>query len=93
MPVRAESSAGVAIADHYRCPERFLVPLLSRPLSSTSGYFRFGEDLLCYGQSSAKSPGASPEGPLCDLTDDVRMEDGHLVLPFNPTQVIDSLRQ
>ena len=93
MPVRTESSAGGAIADRYRCPDIFLAPLLNRPLSEASGYFRFGEDLLCYGQSSVISPTASPEGPLFDLTGDVRMEEGRLALPFNPTQVIDSLRQ
>jgi hypothetical protein len=88
-----EVQTRIAITDRYRCPERFVTTCLSAPLSPTSGYFHFGNDLLCYGRSSVDFPVvADPKGLLLDLIDDVRADGTQLLLPFNPTQVVNSLR-
>jgi len=41
-----------ALVDRYRCPEEFLDFELAGPLSTDSGYFRFGHDAICYGRTS-----------------------------------------
>lgn len=42
MQTRTESAAGIAIADHYRCPEVFLAPLVAASLSPGGGPMRIG---------------------------------------------------
>jgi hypothetical protein len=78
------------IVDRYRCPEQFADTRLTGPLSSASGYFRFGKDVLCYGRSSHHA--VSKHAPYTDLIDDTRVDEAHLFLPFDPTQIIDNLR-
>lgn len=79
-----------AILDRYRCPKHFAGLNLSAPLSGSNGYFRFGHEILCYGQSSPESHTTS-RGPLPDLLAQVRMHDSQLFLPFNPTHIIENL--
>jgi hypothetical protein len=78
------------IVDRYRCPELFADTRLTGPLSNTSGYFHFGKDVLCYGRSTHHA--LSTHAPYTDLIDDIRVDDAHLFLPFDPTQIIDNLR-
>jgi hypothetical protein len=81
-----------ALVDHYRCPAEFLDCELSGPLSTDSGYFRFGPDAICYGRTSngyrTPDAGALLYGALHDL----ETVGSTLRLPFNPTEVIDNLR-
>jgi hypothetical protein len=81
-----------ALIDRYRCPKDMVPSSLSGPLSDDSGYFRFGRDVICYGRSSSGSRTLSPNEPLADLIEHVRIADGELVLPLDLTQVIDALR-
>ena len=81
-----------ALIDRYRCPEEMVFSCLTGPLSDDNGYFRLGRDLICYGRSSSGLRAPSPDKPLADLIGHVRVVDGELALPFDLTQVIDSLR-
>src|ERR1700749_350345 len=38
-----------AVFDHFRCPKEFLNFRFDRELPTSSGYFRFGQDTICYG--------------------------------------------
>src|SRR6185295_804653 len=38
------------VTQYYRCPERYIRFDLAGQLSQQNGYFRFGEEGLCYGQ-------------------------------------------
>jgi hypothetical protein len=79
------------IAEYYRCQARLGEFALTGLLSEQNGYFRFGQDTL-YGQYSGREPAAYPTAPLWDALQDVRFENGTTHLPFDPSQVVDSLR-
>src|SRR5437867_1052576 len=79
--------------DYYRCPESFANFTLTGPLSPDSGFFLFGEDILCYG-SSASGFRAQHVGPdLYDALADVATVGGVLCLPFDPTEITENLRR
>ncbi len=81
-----------AVNDRYRCPDNFFDLVLNEGLSSDDGYFRFGPDTICYGRSCSGARQPRPESSLYDSIRDVRVEDGNLGLPFDPTEIIDNLR-
>src|SRR6266566_2530871 len=81
-----------SLADYYRCPEGIGDFVLTGKLADGSGFFKFGPEVICYGQSSSPvSPQAAGAG-LHDSLQDVSTEDSVLRLPFDPTQIIDNLR-
>jgi hypothetical protein len=85
-----------AVQDHFRCPEGFLDFGVAGALRGDAGYFQFGPDAIGYGRVSnssrlaAVSPEPSPE--VCDLLPLSAIEEGRVVLPFDPDEVIDNLR-
>jgi hypothetical protein len=81
-----------ALIDRYRCPESFAKFDLIGGLSSGSGYFRFGQDTICYGHSASGFRASRADGVLYDVLRDVTTKDSNVLLPFDPTEVIDDLR-
>ena len=59
-------------------------------LSPEMGFFRFGPS-ICYGQSSSGARQPVPDN-LDDLRPLVTATHEHLVVPFDPSQVVDNLR-
>jgi hypothetical protein len=80
-----------AVRDHYRCPEGFLTFELNDDLCGQPGYFRFGSDVTCYGRSCFAS--SALNSSLYDAIADTGLRNGKLGLPFDPTEVIENLRQ
>ena len=80
-----------AVSDRYRCPAGFLDFRLSGELSRDSGFFQFGP-ATCYGRSVRNGNQAQSNSPLCDMLSSVSLDGTRLVLPFDPTEVIDNLR-
>jgi len=80
------------LIDRYRCPEGFVNFDLTGCLSNESGYFRFGQDAICYGQSASGFRETRPDGVLYDVLKDVSASASNVLLPFNPTDVVDNLR-
>jgi hypothetical protein len=76
----------------YRCPDRYGRLALKGSLSETSGYFRFGRDVICYGQCSSRNLSDSPADALYDASPDVGIEGAMTCLPFDLQQVVDNLR-
>jgi hypothetical protein len=81
-----------ALNDRYRCSENFFDFALSGQLSAQEGYFRFGQNITCYGRSCSGARGPQAESCLRDAPGDVHLDDTTLRLPFNPTEIIDNLR-
>jgi hypothetical protein len=81
-----------AVSDHYRCPEGFLDFRLSEQMSPDPGYFRFGSETICYGRTLKGAHRAQISSNLCDTLPNVLLDEGQLVLPFDPNEVIDNLR-
>src|SRR5712664_932015 len=82
-----------AFLDHYRCPESFANFTATGTRSTSSGFFRFGGDVLCYGSSSSHVPAPDLRPHLYDVLGDVAVDRGSVQLPFDPTEVTDNLRR
>jgi hypothetical protein len=81
-----------AVIDHYRCPQDLIDVVSNEPLSSSAGFFRFGQNGICYGRSREAVFSARPDSKLDDVASEVAVENERLLLPFNLKEVIDNLR-
>jgi peptidoglycan/xylan/chitin deacetylase (PgdA/CDA1 family) len=81
-----------AVLENYRCPAEFLPWQLSGTLSFNQGYFRFGENVTCYGHSCYGALEAQAGAELYDALADVAVRNGTVELPFDPTEILDNLR-
>jgi hypothetical protein len=77
---------------YFRCPDEVGDFQLGGRLSADSGYFRFGEDTVCFGRSSTGVRARSAGEPLYNALDDIRFGDAHVELPFDPDEVVENLR-
>jgi len=80
------------LVERYRCPERFAEVTLSGELSDRPGYFRFGQDAICYGRCASSVAASASTDDLWDATVDTTTDGLTLRLPFDPTQVVENLR-
>jgi hypothetical protein len=80
-----------SIIEYYRCPQELLDFRVAGSLNESWGYFRFGPDLVCYGQTSG-APCPAVNGALFDASAHVRRHEHTSFLPFDLTQVVDNLR-
>jgi hypothetical protein len=69
-----------ALIDLYRCPESFVKFDLIGRLSNEAGYFRFGQDTICYGHSATGFRASRADGVLYDARGDVRINGSNAVL-------------
>ncbi len=83
---------GQAVIDQYRCPEEFFDFVLSKQQSTDQGYFRFGRNTLCFGHYHSGTRGPESADSLYDAIKDVKVHEGNLSLPFDPSEIIDNLR-
>jgi hypothetical protein len=81
-----------ALLDYYRCPEGAVRLALAGGLSQDAGFFRFGSDTVCYGQSASGPCAGVPVNGLHDTWAAATMNRGVLHVPFDPSQVVDNLR-
>ena len=81
-----------ALVGYYRCPDDFAEVTLKGQLSGDCGYFRFGQDAICYGQSTSGFRATQPQGDLYDTFEDVTIDGSSVLLPFDPDDVINNLR-
>src|SRR5271154_4933951 len=81
-----------ALLERYRCSESLADFSLSGELSANAGYFKFGPNAVCYGQSAAGSRNPELVPGLYDTDNDVKIHDAAVDLPFDPNSVIDNLR-
>jgi hypothetical protein len=81
------------LMEHFRCPDPGLSLESRASGESRAGFFRFGGDVVCYGQLGGAS--TSPEGrePLHDALADVRLESSRCVFPFDPVAAVENLRR
>jgi hypothetical protein len=80
------------VLDHFRCPDIFLDFSLAQELSSVSGYFRFGQNVTCYGRTCRGDLDPHIETSRYDALNDTVTNDDTVCLPFDPDEVIDNLR-
>jgi hypothetical protein len=96
MTVIAERAGIVdrGFADYFCCPDSYAEFGLDEAGDggAREGFFRFGNDLLCYGRAAGETA-AAPDGAIPDLLPMVHLDDPSCVLPFEPTQVAESMRR
>jgi hypothetical protein len=76
---------------YFKCPEGYVGFAPLRPLSAVQGFFKLGPDNIGYGRFSPQND--RPKGTVCDVMQDVRIEQGTVCLPFDADGVVDNLRQ
>jgi hypothetical protein len=77
---------------YFRCPDSVADFRLGGELQKESGFFRFGEDVDCYGQSCVRRPSANYRAHLDDVSFAAKIGRRHVTLPFDPDQVAENLR-
>jgi hypothetical protein len=83
---------GEPFLDFYRCPDHFGNFTSAAELRSAPGYFRFGDEMVCYGQCAGGHSSRSPKDALFDAFQSVNFNHSSVRLPFDIGQVIDNLR-
>lgn len=81
-----------SLLDYYRSPEAYAQFSVMAPMSDRFGFFRWGEDTICYGRSSSGVSAGDAGEDLHDAAPHVTIRDGHVFLPFDPDEVIGNLR-
>lgn len=81
-----------AFIDYFRCPRQFAPFRVAEKPSSKEGFFHFG-DAVCFGKLSAGQTARTHLENLFDAESDIRINNGQVALTFNPTEVIENLRQ
>lgn len=81
---------GDCLTNYFRFPD--LYECLSWTDNSTlePGYFRFGEEITCFGRCEGFRPASTPALPLRNILPDISLHDGVVNLPFNPSEIVDN---
>lgn len=80
------------LTDYFRCPDPGVEFSCPEEIESPSGFFRYGDDIVCYGRASVIPLAQNVRQPLHDLLGDVRFELSQCSFPFDPTEVATNLR-
>ncbi len=78
--------------EYYRCPEEYASFAAPRDLRGAPGYYRFGPEAVCFGQSNSKYRPCEFGTNLQDVANEVCVEGTVCRLPFDPGEVVDNLR-
>jgi hypothetical protein len=81
-----------ALLERYRCSEQVAEFRLSGGLSRDAGFFKFGTNTVCFGQSAAGSRAQSLAEALYDTCGDAKISGFQVGLPFDPSAIVDNLR-
>jgi len=81
------------LTEHFRCPDPGLDFVGPTQGESRTGYFRFGEDVVCYGRCNAQRVARKPEERLDDAIAGTRFEPERCLLPFDAVDAVENLRR
>jgi hypothetical protein len=79
------------LLEYYRCPEGYLDIQTAGVLQAARGYFRCGQEVLCYGHTAGDTCPHIQE-PLFDALPHISSQGCTLWVPFDPAEVVDNLR-
>jgi hypothetical protein len=79
------------LIEHFRLPESLAQFTCEENAPLRQGFFKFGDDAICFGQCSSGRVAASVADSLPDARAGVRLDGGRCHLPFNPDQIVDNL--
>lgn len=81
-----------SLLDYFRSPEEIAEIEINRNSSAKPGFFRFGQEIVCYGQCAGAIPANEIVGQLPDTSSATGNIDGRIELPFDLTQLVANLR-
>jgi hypothetical protein len=81
------------LSEYYRADLNPRVVSHNGGSGEENGFFRFGRDLLCYGQCALGVSPTVEEASHFDASEASRVADAKIYLPFDISQVIDDLRR
>src|SRR5207247_4126255 len=81
------------LTDYCRCPSHPGVFATPSVLPEERGYFRLGQDTVCYGRLSSGQTASSAVGDLHDALPNVSANGVGIRLPFDAGEVIENLRR
>jgi hypothetical protein len=81
------------LSDYYRLPEDATVRLDTEPCLEASGFFRFGPDTTCFGQSASGVSENVENVGLYDASKNTQLNPCEIRLGFDPAQVVENLRR
>ena len=81
-----------AFFDYYRSSPKTVHFESTQELLVEPGYFRFGDDLICYGKIDAVPTRKHFSGPLRDALPGIVWDSDGVHLPFDPDQAVENLR-
>jgi len=77
--------------DYYRCPENYANFKTSGPLSGEPGFFRWGQDTLCYARTVSGVGVSQADHVTHDLLEDIERSGGSL--PFDADELLENLQR
>jgi len=80
------------VVDFYRCPASFADFDPPAEINPTPGFFTFGAETICYGQSLCNGRPHLNGAAIPDVYGQVRIEDALVRLPFDAAAIVDNLR-
>jgi hypothetical protein len=78
--------------DYYRCPEEFARFGIAQELGQTPGFFRFGNQITCFGRCAVPVAKMS-NGDLPDVVPFQQARGGEIMLPFDTDELLENLRR
>ena len=91
MDLNSRTVTGLLV-ERYRCPDDLARFEVSEDLSKESGYFRYGPNIICYGQCSTGKPGKYVTEAMPDVSGDISLNGSAIRLPFDAVQVVENLQ-
>jgi hypothetical protein len=79
------------IKEYFRCPDKYDSVWVKQTIPARSGFFRYGQDAICYGSYHRQQRSAGQPENLADARPEVFIQNGKVYLPFNPAEVISNL--
>ena len=79
-------------SEHFRCPDSLVEIRTSGSTSGEAGYFRFGNDAVCYGQTNSGKPAALFSERIHDALLGTQVNDREVSIPFDLDRVVQNLR-
>lgn len=81
------------LAGYFGCPGEFINLSAREQSSVASGYFTFGDGIVCFGRCTDFTPAAGAGEALPDANSGAVVRRGGVTLPFDAAEVADNLRR
>jgi hypothetical protein len=78
--------------EYFRCPSTYADFAVNANPTPPAGFFRFGQELVCYGKLTSGAVQKNPADSLQDVCDAARAEGNRCFLPFDLDEIVDNLR-